>query len=119
VGARIVQAVYQQAVGWTARVQFPAGARDFLYFTASRPALGFTQPPIQWVLGTVSPGVKQPGCETDNSPPSSVEVKNGGAIPALPHTSSWHKDNSTFYLHILVLEIFPNTLNWQCRMKLF
>jgi hypothetical protein len=27
---------------------------------------------------------------TVTGPPSSAEVKNGGAIPPLPHTSSWH-----------------------------
>jgi hypothetical protein len=27
--------------------------------------------------------------ETDHSPLSAVDVKSGGAIPALPHTSSW------------------------------
>jgi hypothetical protein len=36
------------------------------------------------------PGVKRPGSESDNSPPSSAEVKNDGAIPPLPHMSSWH-----------------------------
>jgi hypothetical protein len=34
------------------------------------------------------PGVKQLGCEADHSPPSSAEVKNGGAIPPTPHMSS-------------------------------
>jgi hypothetical protein len=29
------------------------------------------------------------GRETDHSLPSSSEVKNGGAIPPLPHMSSW------------------------------
>jgi hypothetical protein len=29
------------------------------------------------------------GREGDHSPPPSVEVKNGGAIPPLPHKSSW------------------------------
>jgi len=32
----------------------------FLFATASRPALGPTQPPIQWVLGALSLGVKRP-----------------------------------------------------------
>jgi hypothetical protein len=31
------------------------------------------------------PGVKRQGRETDHSPLSSPEVKNGGAIPPLPH----------------------------------
>jgi hypothetical protein len=31
----------------------------FLFTTASRPALGTTQPPIQWVPGTLSRGIKR------------------------------------------------------------
>jgi hypothetical protein len=33
------------------------------------------QPPIQWVPGALSLGVKLPGREADHSPPSSAEVK--------------------------------------------
>jgi hypothetical protein len=33
------------------------------------------QPPIQWVPGTLSLGVKRPGREADHSPTSSAEVK--------------------------------------------
>jgi hypothetical protein len=51
------------------RARFPAGAG------VSRTALGPTQPPIQWVPGALSLGVKRPGCEADHSPPSSAEVK--------------------------------------------
>jgi hypothetical protein len=49
---------------------------------------GAHQSPIQWTLEEFSPGVKRPGRETDHSFPSSVEVKNGGAIPPLPIMSS-------------------------------
>jgi hypothetical protein len=38
-------------------------------------ALGHTQPPIQWVPGALSPGVKRPGREADHSPPTSAGVK--------------------------------------------
>jgi hypothetical protein len=38
-------------------------------------ALGPTQPPIQWVPGALSLGVKRPGREAGHSPPSSAEVK--------------------------------------------
>jgi hypothetical protein len=35
------------------------------------------QPPVQWVQGVISPGVKaRPGCDADHSPPSSAEVVN-------------------------------------------
>jgi hypothetical protein len=40
------------------------------YSIVSRPALQPTQPPIQWVSGTLSPMVKQPGREADHSPTS-------------------------------------------------
>jgi len=42
----------------------------------SRPVLGPIQPPIQWVPGTLSLGVKRPGSEADYSFPPSAEVKN-------------------------------------------
>jgi hypothetical protein len=51
------------------------GLGIFLFTTASRPALGPTQPPIQWVPGALSLGVKRSGREVDHSPPSSAEVK--------------------------------------------
>jgi hypothetical protein len=52
----------------------------FLLTTASRTALGLTQPPIQWVAGALSLGVKRPGREDDSSPPSSAEVKKWMAL---------------------------------------
>jgi hypothetical protein len=65
------------------------GRDKILYSAASRPTLGPIQSPIQLVLGVLSSGLKWPGCEADHSPPSSAEVQNVGAIPPLPHTSSW------------------------------
>jgi hypothetical protein len=50
--------------------------KNFLFSKSSRPALGSTQPPIQWVPGVLSPGVKRPGREADHSHPASAEVKN-------------------------------------------
>jgi hypothetical protein len=37
--------------------------------------------------GSVSPWLKRPVREADNSPPYNAEVKNGGVIPPLAHTS--------------------------------
>jgi hypothetical protein len=51
------------------------GQLYLLYFTMSRPSLGPTQPPIQWVLGAFSLEVKRPGREADHSYPCSAEVK--------------------------------------------
>jgi len=45
----------------------PGGGRDFPHL--STPALGSTQPPVQWV-----PGPKRPGRSDDQPPPSSAEV---------------------------------------------
>jgi hypothetical protein len=60
-----------------------------LFSTASRPTLGATQTPIQWVPWAFLQGVKRPGREADHSSPSSAEIKNFGAIPPLPNMSSW------------------------------
>jgi hypothetical protein len=49
----------------------------FFFATASRPALGPTQTPIELVPEALTLGVKQPGREADHSPKSSAEVKNG------------------------------------------
>ena len=38
-------------------VWFPAGGRDFSLLQMSRPFLGSFYPPIEWVLGALSPGV--------------------------------------------------------------
>jgi hypothetical protein len=52
------------------------GLEIFLFATMSRMALWPTQPPVQWIPGALSLGVKWLGHEADHSPPSSAEVKN-------------------------------------------
>jgi hypothetical protein len=61
--------------GGVLRFDSRQGLGVFLFTTASRMALGRTQPPIQWVPGVLSLGVNQPGHEADHSHPSSAEVK--------------------------------------------
>jgi hypothetical protein len=46
-----------------------------LFTTASRPALKSTHPPIQWVPGAFSLGVKRLGREADHLPLYNAEVK--------------------------------------------
>jgi hypothetical protein len=47
---------------------------------ALRLALVPTCPTVQWVLGTLSPGIKRLGREAAHSFPPSVKIKNVGAI---------------------------------------
>jgi hypothetical protein len=64
------------ATGYEQGSEFESGrVKNFLFSTSSRPALGSTQPPIQWVPGTLSPGLKRPGREADHSPRASAEIK--------------------------------------------
>jgi hypothetical protein len=67
------------------RVRFPEEAGNFLFTTVSRTALRPTQPPIQWVPGDRSLGVKRPRREADHSPPSSADVKNAWSYTSTPH----------------------------------
>jgi hypothetical protein len=66
------------------RGSVPGKSKIFLFSTASRPVLGSTHPPIQWVPRVVPPEVKRLGREAGHSPPSSAEVRNGGTIATLP-----------------------------------
>jgi hypothetical protein len=50
---------------------------DFFFATVSRHAIGSTGPHVQWVPEALSPGVKWPGHESNYSPPSNAEIKNG------------------------------------------
>jgi hypothetical protein len=56
-------------------VRVPEGLGIFLSTITSRTVLGPTQPPIQWVPGVLSLGVKQPKRASDRSLSSSAEVK--------------------------------------------
>jgi hypothetical protein len=77
----------------------------FIFTTASRMALGPTQPPVQWVLGALSLGVKRPGREADHSLPSSAEVKNAWSYTSTPPYvfMAWclvkHRDNFTGWVY--------------------
>jgi hypothetical protein len=91
--------------GLVAHPLIPNRRDIFLYFTAFRLAL---VTPIQWVPGTLFMGRKWLGHEADLSP-STANVKNGGAMPLFPQTSSWcgvqfikHRDAYTFYILLFI-----------------
>jgi hypothetical protein len=56
-------------------VKSPGRVKNFLFSTSSKPAVGSTQPPIQWVTGAHSPVVKRLGREADRLPSASAAVK--------------------------------------------
>jgi hypothetical protein len=72
-----------------------------LFVSTSRPALGPTEPSIQWVSG-----VKRPAREADHSPPSSDEIKIAWSYTSILQYvfMAWylvkHRDNFTFYLYL-------------------
>jgi hypothetical protein len=92
------------ATDWTTGVLFSVGAGIILLFsTVSRPALGPTQPPIQWVPGVLSPGVRRPGRETNHFH-LVPRLKLHGTIPSHLYTCSWRRALlRTGCLHDLVL----------------
>jgi hypothetical protein len=61
-------------------------SRHGQYFFLHSVQTGSGAHPGSYLMDTV--GVKRPGHEADHSPTSSAEVKNGGALPSLPHKSS-------------------------------
>jgi hypothetical protein len=91
-----------------------------LFSTASRTALGPTHPPIQWVPGALSLGVKRSGREVDHSPPSSAEVKVCVELYLhSPNKPSWrgaqlkYRDNFTFTF-TLPQAVGEGCMIWAC-----
>jgi hypothetical protein len=85
-----VQSVQRLATGWSTKMsEFESRGRKYFHVSmSSRPALGPTQPPMQWVPGALSPGVKRPRREADHSPPTSTNAKKTWVYTSTPHMSS-------------------------------
>jgi hypothetical protein len=71
-------------MGWTDRVGFQAGARDFSLLHSIKTGSGAH--PASYLMDNAG---SFPRPEANHSPPSSAEIKNDGTIHPLPHTSSW------------------------------
>jgi hypothetical protein len=64
----------------------PSRFKSFHFSVSSRPALWSTQPPIQWVKGTLSQVIERLGREADHSSPTSAEVEiTWGYTPTFPY----------------------------------
>jgi hypothetical protein len=99
------------------RIQFQAGVwrHTFLFSTGARPALDLTQPPNQWVLEALSPGIKHPEHEPDHLTPSSTKAKKAQSYAFIA--------SRVFYsakinypeeeLHIMIIHNFIKCLNSQ------
>jgi cytochrome b len=83
-------------------------------------ALGPTQPHIQWLLGHLSLGLKQPECEANHCPASNAMVKNVWSDMSSYQMSAWchtllsTKDNFITF-HFKITDGSKQTLN--CIMK--
>jgi hypothetical protein len=73
-----------RAIRLRGRSSSPRRGKILLLSSSSSPVLGPTQPPIQWVERTLSPGVKRPGREADHSFPTNAEVKNKWIYTSTP-----------------------------------
>jgi hypothetical protein len=85
---------------WARRPGFDSQhGKEISFFTASRLVLGPTQLPIKCVPGEFLSRIKRLGRNNHHSYPSSAEVKNGGDIPPLSHTSSWNGAKLLVQIH--------------------
>jgi hypothetical protein len=75
------------STGWTARVRFLT-VQDFYFLHRIQTGSGAHPASYPKLQGGSVLGVNRPRSEANHLPPSSAEVKNSGAIPPHPHTSS-------------------------------
>jgi len=73
---------------WAGQPAFDSqkGLKFYVLATVSTLALGPIQPPIQGVPRALTPEVKWPGCEADQSLPSTAKVRNAWCYTSTPPT---------------------------------
>jgi len=76
---------------------------------------------VQWLPEALTLGIRRQGCEADQSPPSSAEVRRRGAIPLLPQyvfMASYlvkHGDNFTF---TFILDVMRPWRWWEDNIRM-
>jgi hypothetical protein len=82
-----------------------SGLDFFFLATASRPALGPTQSPTQWVPRALSPGVKRPGCELTTHLHLLPRLRMREALSSIPKYvfTAWCLLKQWIHLHGVVL----------------
>jgi hypothetical protein len=71
-------------------VHFPQVKEIYIISGESRLALQPTKPPVKWLQGALSLGVKQLGCELTTDLYLVPGLGMSAAIHPLCHMSSWH-----------------------------
>jgi hypothetical protein len=102
-------------IPWSSGCQCWSNEDEFTHpsdvtYSKTRPALGPTQPPVQWVTGALSLWVKRPGHEADHSPPSRAEIKNAWSYTSPPQYALMEscpvkKSQGQLYLYITYVEV--------------
>jgi hypothetical protein len=67
--------------------------------------------------GEFSLRIKWLMCEANHSPPSDAEVKNGGAIPPLPHMFAWRGAKLITHRNNFIYIFLPFTYYYCDQMK--
>jgi hypothetical protein len=101
----------EQPKSWSSS---PGRVKNFLFSTSSRPAVGSTQLPIQWVQRALPSGVMRAGRETNHSPPASTEVKKMWMYTS---TSPYVKSALVFrimWLGVYLLEVLGDSSYLSC-----
>ena len=95
---------------------------SFLVGRVPRPAMVYTQPHIQLVLGALFSGVNQPKCEADIRLHLLPRLIMSGGTPPLPYMPSWGEQGQIFLLiyqicnnHKYKLCLINEDRYWKCR----
>jgi hypothetical protein len=105
--------------------------QDILLFSNSKLVLVPTQPSVPWVPGSLTPGIKRPANEGDQSPQSIAENRNRWSFTSTPHyiviTQFFVKPMPALFFWISrlcliftgpeIVILISRSISWRCRMS--